>query len=203
MGGTFLVVGSAPCLHDDIARALAIRPCAQIMLVNGACTAWENAGHMLAGHTNKAELFRAARDTAFPLALPIRIHANWMRLDKGAPRKEYPSVTDWHGPEMSTGATSAAKAARICLRALGAEEVILCGAPMDGSGYAATEAVVPHDCHRVGDASKQDRLSVKGYYRRFAKLAAGEFKGKVFSMSGRTRDLLGEPHGQLGEFRQG
>lgn len=162
------------------------------MLVNGACSVVERAEHMLSGHTEKAELFMAARKRAFPDAPPIRLHANWAKPGR-EPRHLYPSVTDWHGPEMSTGATSAAKAARICLRALGATEVILCGAPLDGSGYAANEAVVKHDCHRVGDPNVQDRLSIKGYARRFQKLAANEFKGKVFSMSGNTREWLGCP----------
>lgn len=179
-------------MYADLGAALKLRPFAQVMLVNGACSAVRDAEHMLAGHTEKAELFVAARRQAFPDAPPIRVHANWARPGR-EPRGLFPSVTDWHGPEMSTGATSAAKAARIGLLALGVEEVILCGAPMDGSGYAPAEAQVRHDCHRVGDPSKQDRRSVQSYFRRLQKLAAGEFKGRVFSMSGRTRELLGAP----------
>lgn len=190
---TFIVVGSAPCLYDDLAKALELRPFASIMLVNGACSAVEHAEHMLSGHTTKAEMFVEARRKAFPNAPPIRVHANWLRGER-LPKKEFPSVTDWHGPEMSTGATSVAKAARICLRALGASEVIIAGAPMDGSGYAATEAKVPHDCHRVGDPNVQNKLSIQSYRRRFEKLAKTEFAGKVFSMSGFTRDCLGAPH---------
>lgn len=186
---TLLVVGSAPCLYDDVAKAQQLRPWAEIMLVNGACTSIEEAQHMLAGHTVKAEMFAAARGKAFPNAKPIRIHANWARLQE-APRKDFPSVTDWWGGEMSTGATSVAKAARIGL-AMGFEEIVICGAPMDGSGYVATEAVVKHDCRRVGDASQQDHRTIKGYREKFAKLARGEFKGKVFSMSGFTRECLG------------
>lgn len=174
-----------------MAKALRLRPFAEIMAVNGACSAVKDAGHMLAGHTDKAELFAAARKNAFP-GVPIRIHANWARPDKGYPKAKYPSVTDWWGPEVSTGATSAGKAARIGLR-MGFDEVILCGCPLDGSGYAEADAKVPHDCHRVGDPAKQDRLSVKGYKRRMQRLAETEFKGRVFSMSGYTRDLLGLP----------
>jgi len=185
----FLVVGSAPCLHDDVDAALAEWPFAEIMLVNGACTAIEYAGHMLAGHTAKAEMFAKARRARFP-DLPIRVHANWARPER-YPVKDFPSVTDWHGPEMSTGATSVAKAVRICLRALGAEQVLICGAPMDGSGYSPQEAVVPHDCRRIGDPKEQAHRTIEGYRRKFAKLAEGEFKGKVFSMSGFTRECLG------------
>jgi hypothetical protein len=108
-------------------------------------------------------------------------------------------VTDWHGPEFSAGATSAGKAALIGLDALGAEKVILCGCPMDGSGYfpgeSVTGATIKHDpgCQRVGDPTKQDRTIIRRYRDTMAKLAQTTFKGRVFSMSGFTRDCLGEP----------
>ena len=192
MTGTLIVVGSAPCLYDDLKKALELRPFAAVMLVNGACTSIEQADHMLSGHTVKAEQFVAARKKAFPDASPIRVHANWAKRSS-RPEKELPSVTDWHGAEMSTGATSIAKGARIGLRALGFDEIILCGAPMDGSGYAGTEAVVRHDCRRIGDPNHQGHRTIEGYRAKFARLAESEFKGKVFSMSGFTRDCLGEP----------
>lgn len=192
MSGTLLVVGSAPCLHDDIARALKLRPNASLMLVNGACTVIEHADHVLAGHTDKAELFAAARRKKFPNARPWRLHATTDSKNAERNRARYPSVTDWHSKEFCTGATSAAKGAKIGLLALGFDEVILCGAPMDGSGYAPGEAVVPHDCHRVGDPTKQDRLAIQGYKRKYRQFAE-QFRGRVFSMSGFTRECSGEP----------
>lgn len=191
---TLFVVGSAPCLFEDVALASKQFPAHELMLVNGACTAIEDAEHVLAGHTTKAEVFAKARRERFPLAKPWRLHANFVLTNANGkyPRKEYPSVTDWWPGAFSTGATSAAKAARIGL-AMGFERVILCGCPLDGSGYAPAEAKIAHDCFRVGDPTKQNAPIVESYKRKMAKLAEGEFKGRVFSMSGYTRALLGAP----------
>lgn len=193
-----LVGGSAPCLFADLARAKEKFPESELMLVNGACVAVEDAQHVLAGHTNKAEQFARARRRAFPLALPWRLHATRF-VRRPPPTNQYPSVTDWHPPDYSSGATSAGKAAMIGLFALNAEKVILCGCPMDGSGYFPGESIkgaeITHDraCQRVGDATKQDRTIIRRYRDTMAKLAQTTFRGRVFSMSGFTRDCLGEP----------
>lgn len=189
-----LVVGSAPCAHEDLANAKKLYPDAEVMLVNGACTMVEDAQHMLAGHTVKATEFYKARMEAFP-GKPIRVHANWARLGR-QPAREYPCVTDWYGGEMSSGATSAGKAALIGIK-LGYHPVVMCGCPMDGSGYSFDEAIVSQDksCQRVGDPSVQDRRSIRAYRERLVALAQTEFKGKVFSMSGFTREHLGAPNG--------
>jgi hypothetical protein len=180
-------------LHADIAAARLLRPGAEVMLINGASAAVERAEHVLAGHTAKAEWFVAARHGSFPDAQPFRVHATWHVRSSPFPVEQYPSVTDWHTSEMNSGATSAGKAIRICLRALGADEVILCGVPLDGSGYSEREARVPHDCKRVGDPKAQMAPPVLRYRTRFAELAQTEWKGRVFSMSGFTRKCLGPP----------
>jgi hypothetical protein len=167
------------------------------MLLNGACTAVEDAEHVLAGHTDKAELFAAARREAFPHAKPWRLHASWAvhrQRRPEPPHAQYPSVTDWHGAWASSGATSAGKAALIGLR-LGYDLIVLAGCPMDGSGYSFDEAIVPHDksCQRIGDATKQKQRTIVRYRERMKQLAEGEFKNKVFSMSGYTRQVLGAP----------
>lgn len=189
---TMIAVGSAPCLHEDLANALRLYPAASLMLINGAATSVERAEHILAGHTVKAEEFASARRKAFP-DTAWRLHANWASK-RPIPYKEFPSVTDWWGPDVSTGATSAGKAARIGFK-LGFDRVILAGCPMDGSGYSFDEAVVSQDpaCRRVGDPKAQDVKIIKRYRETMAKLAQGEFKGRVFSMSGFTKQVLGAP----------
>jgi hypothetical protein len=193
MPGTLLVVGSAPCLFDDVQRALMLRPFAAIMLVNGACTTIERAEHVLSGHTDKAEAFAAARRKAFPNAPAWQLHATAKEAHIADAHKTFPSVTTWWDKSYCTGATSIAKGAVIGLRGLGFDEVILCGAPMDGSGYASTEACVDHYCHRIGDPEKQKHRVIDGYRRKFKDKFAPLHKGRVFSMSGFTRDCLGEP----------
>jgi hypothetical protein len=64
---------------------------------------------------------------------------------------------------------------------------------MDGSGYSPAEAQIKHDCERVGHAASQHRPIVESYRRKMAFLGQGEFKGKVYSMSGYTREVLGGP----------
>lgn len=194
---SLLVVGSAPGLYADLAAAQALCDEFEVMLVNGAGAAVEAAQHLLAGHTDKAEEFVSARDKAFPLALPYRVHATYdNRRQREPPRGERPSVTDWWPQgSFSSGATSAGKAARIGL-ALEFERVILCGCPMDGSGYFPGESNgIPQlrACQRIGDPAKQTASTIRRYKTRMAELAAGEFKGKVYSMSGWTREVLGAP----------
>ena len=189
-----LAVGSAPCLHDDMRAAKLLYPDAEVMLINGACSVVECAEHVLSGHTDKAEFFARAREKAFPLASPWRLHATWM-IRHPVPRDLYPSVTDWWGPEHSSGATSAGKAALIGMT-MGFDRIVLCGCPMDGSGYAPGESDgIPQlrACQRVGDPAKQQASTIRRYKKRMAELAGTTFKGRVFSMSGYTREVLGAP----------
>lgn len=193
MSGTLLVVGSAPCLFDDVERARKLRPAAQIMLVNGACTALEDAEHVLSGHSYKAEEFAAARNKKFPLAPPWRLHATITQKHLAGAGAVFPSVTDWWDKTYCHGATSIAKATDIGLRGLGFDEVILCGAPMDGSGYFPGEGTRTIDCHRIGDPAKQQMRAIDGYRRKFRDTFAPKMKGRLFSMSGFTREIVGEP----------
>ena len=193
--GAALVVGSAPCLREDMERALELYPFAFIATVNGACVEIEEADAMVCGHTAKSEIFVAAREGAFPDAKPIEVWANWtQRHTKGY--KVHPCVTRWFGGKVSTGATSAAKAVRMALEQ-DYEPVILCGCPMDNSGYFEGESVkgkgIGHDCRRVGDPDQNIHRTIQNYRDKFERLSKKEFKGKVFSMSGRTRKWLGEP----------
>lgn len=194
MTKALLVVGSAPCALADLAAARKMYPDSEVMTVNGACTMVRDAEHMLSGHTVKAEEFVAARAKAFPNDPVPRVHANVIDKHRRMYATTFPSVTDWWGAEMSSGATSAGKAALIGI-AMGFYPIILCGCPMDGSGYDKNEAKVRHDasCARVGDPTKQDRRIIKSYHEKMISLARTTFKGRVFSMSGFTRTHLGGP----------
>jgi len=112
--GAAIVVGSAPCLHDDLKRALELYTFAFIVTVNGACVEIKDADAIVCGHTSKSEAFVKARLAAFPDGKPFEVFANWTR-EGGRPVLEHRSVTKWFGAEVSTGATSAAKAVRMML----------------------------------------------------------------------------------------
>ena len=135
-----IVVGSAPCLHEDLKRALELYPFAFICAVNGACVEIEELDAIVSGHTDKAEIFTEARRKAFPEGKPFDVFANWARPGR-EPKQEYPSVTRWLGAGCSTGATSAAKAVRMTCE-MGYEKVILCGCPCDCSVYVTGESDV-------------------------------------------------------------
>jgi hypothetical protein len=213
-----LAVGSAPCLYADVGEALRLRPFAEIMLINGACTAIQDAEHVLAGHEEKCEFFAEARRKAFPNAQPWRLHANTQEHRRNEMKHLCPSVTDWWPFEKGIGATSASKAAKIAKHYLGFDEVILCGSPLDDSGYFAGEGKgIPQNrsCLRIGDPGfsshvtphhtgqystqpgmpmrVQESKLIQSYRTRFRQLAEGEFKGWVYSMSGFTREILGYP----------
>lgn len=187
-----LAVGSAPCLHEDLAQAEFLYPDAEKMLINGACIAIKDAEHMLAGHTAKANEFVAAREKAFP-GVPIRVHANTTLKHADENRRTYIGVTDWWGAFASSGATSAGKAAHIGI-AMGFDQIILCGCPMDFSGYFPGEEKVasqqPH-CHRIGDPRVPESGIIWRYRETMATLAKTTFAGRVFSMSGYTKEVLG------------
>lgn len=185
-----LAVGSAPCLFKDVLEALTLCPRAELMLINGAWTAYEYAEHLLAGHTDKSALFMAERLRVFPDAPKARVHAT---LSYPAQKQQNPLVSDWWGQDKATGATSAGKAARIGL-ALGYDRVILCGCPLDPNvGYWEGEAKIPHDCERFNTPGNP-RNVITRYRDKMAFLAKQEpFKSQVFSMSGYSRDVLGAP----------
>ena len=196
-----MVVGSAPCLYADVRAALELFSDAEIMAINEAGGALARVDHVLAGHTAKAEQFVSYRRQKFPNCKEFRVHANWMRLNE-APKDQYPSVTDWWGGDVSSGATSAGKAVRIAKK-MGFDRVVLCGCPMDSSGYfnpqdtTAMQKEYQHfgKCARIGLAQDENNRSVIRYKETFKKLAATEWRGWVFSMSGFSRQLLGEPSG--------
>lgn len=225
---TILVVGSAPCLYDDVERAQKLRPFASMFLVNGACTAFENVEHVLAGHEEKAEFFQRERKAKFPNARPWELHGCTWEHRRAAMKQLCPSVTQWWPIDYMLHATSASKAIKIALTGLDYDEAILCGCPMDGGGYYAGEAVVPHEtgCYRVGHDREtgtkadgklcggrvitpphkgeystqpgapmltQETKIIRLYRTRFKELAETPLFKHVYSMSGFTRSVVGEP----------
>jgi hypothetical protein len=196
------VDGGAPCVFEDIAAIRKLYPNADTITINEACGGVENIQHMLAGHTVKAEAFVEYRREKFPdWEQPIEVHASYHRLNE-APRDQYPSVTHWWGGDVITGASSAGKAIQIGLK-LGYKPIVLAGCPMNGSGYFnpnetdrfQKQFMVYGKCRRIGDAKEQGHRSIEKYREKFKLLADTEWKGKVFSVSGYTRECLGAPRG--------
>ncbi len=182
-------------MREDLDRALEAYPFAFICTVNGACVEIEEADAIVAGHTEKTELFVKARRRTFVDGKPFEVFATTGKRILFA-KADVSSVTRWFSSDCNTGATSAAKAARMMFE-MGFDEVILCGCPMDTSGYFPGESqkglAIGHQCRRLGDPKEEGHRTILGYRAKFKKLAEGEFKGRVFSMSGLTRKWLGGP----------
>lgn len=199
MSRVLLVVGSAPCLYDDVAAARELFPDAEVMTINEASGAIEDVDHVLAGHTAKAQQFFNYRMSKFPHCKRFLVHASWARVNE-APIGEFSVVTNWWGGDVSSGATSAGKAIRIAKK-MGFDRVVLCGCPLDSSGYFnpqdtdAMQREYQHlgKCARVGALKDAQNRSVVRYRDAFRQLAQTEWKGWVFSMSGLSQKLLGAP----------
>lgn len=186
---TLIVLGSAPCLYADLDAALLLRPGAHVMAVNEACGAVEHIHHMLAGHCDKAQMFREYRAKKFPSSQPVPVHAT-QRADMPL---HYPVDYWWH--EAKVGGTSAWKAARIGV-GMGYEEIIMAGCPLDLSGYFNPKETrgFKHECRRVGeplDDGSPSQLTIR--YRKEFLRNAEQFGHNVRSMSGWSRDILGAP----------
>lgn len=173
--GKIAICGSARCLWDDMERL-------RWSEWSGAWMAVKQAGlylpvefaHWAGGHVERWQWYR-------PLAKGARRAQNHDGSDRWISdcraRVHAPAAAPmvdhvWGGP---LGGTSGLFATRVAL-ALGYEEVVLCGIPMDGSG-------------RFYDPpwKQGGNLGTMAEWERFAPV----FNGRVRSMSGRTRELLG------------
>lgn len=180
--GTCLVIGAAPCWWDDVLRAL-----------------WgmedEGAADIMAT-CFMAQMYKIRIDHVFSLHAPALEHARaynyhfaWPSTEKSLEtlKTDIDSRTGvknnplrlgyrWSGfpHRLSSGPT----AALIAVEGLGYDRAILCGVPLDDSGYCEGYPTRPckHSGHREPMLQVIDR-----------------FKGRVFSMSGWTRKVLGEP----------
>lgn len=186
---TLLVVGSAPCLHEDFEAAMRLRPDAHVLLINEAMGALALAHHLLAGHSDKADQFLSYRREKFPFAPPVPLHATWREGMK------MPACVTHRWAHGADGATSAWKAVRIGLLGMGYQEAILCGCPLEATGYfnplETARFERSDDGARIG--RDRDRTMYHVYRRRMAEHARGPLASRVFSMSGYTRDLFGAP----------
>lgn len=181
--GRIAICASARCLWEDL-RSLKEK--------------WAGSFHVMA--VKMAGLFlpmpiqhwAGQHGERFQLMLPLRGY----HLYRNAPHAEtkcmihserpWPKVTHvWPGRNHGT---SALFATRVAL-ALGYDEVVLCGTPLDGSGrfydapWANGGGLGP-DAGRLGGVELLDMSE----WERHAK---NVFDGRVKSMSGKTRELLG------------
>lgn len=183
--GRAIVCGSGRCLWDDL---LAIK--AQIRDAATYC-AVKQAGLYL---PFRFQHWANAHGERFQFMVPLRNEGYYFRGMDGGNRGVYPQklgailhaerqwpLVDHVWPTKMTG-TSALFAVKVML-ALGYDEVILCGVPLDKTGrFYAAPWDVGIDLNVVNMKEWEEFVPI--------------FDGRVRSMSGRTRELLGEPQWQ-------
>lgn len=184
--GTLLVVGSGPTLYDDYERAAAAFPDSWIMAINDV------AGVLVANFVVSLEHERMAyfRELQLSLWENFTTHCG-LNLLNGQEYYQFPAVDYWwqgaHCP-----ATSAWGGVRIG-KMMGFEQIILCGCPLNGGdGYAIDVSQTPQRPgeQRLGHMQGGGLLAT---YQEMIQLYAQKEGENVYSMSGFTREVLGEP----------
>ncbi len=163
MSKTLIVVASAKCAWDDMEAALDIAPSAEIMAVNDIGMHIPNSiKHWYSNDVKMLVNWYNARRPTYNR--DIFLHSNFDGRE---------GVRHW--PDMVAG-NSSVNAVCVGLE-LGYDRVYLCGAPLDDTGHY-------FDPHWIKTSYNNDCEFDE--WRRRSVL----FAGRVFSMSGKTREIL-------------
>jgi hypothetical protein len=180
--GSVLVLGHGFTLHDDYARARLLRPDAHVIAVNKAAVEYR-ADHLFSWHNERGKLASWAKQQherfgpgAIVHSTPGRNRETGVLLE---PPPNRPEVDYWW-PGALAGGSSSWMAVRMAVF-MGYEERILCGVPLSIGGYA--DGIMARDFMR--------EKVVEHYRAGVAKDTA--YHAGTYSMSGATREILGEP----------
>ena len=178
--GRLVIVAGGRCVWDDLAR-LGVMGAAEgtdIMCVNDVVMHYP--GHVKHLYSNDLRMiphWLNARREQITRKFGHVVMTHTCR-NGGAPTHAWP----WPG-----NGTSSLSAVYTGI-GLGYESIVLCGAPLDDSGhYFDPPWVESHFTNEVSHRTDNGEMQ----YWHFAREQI--FKGRVKSMSGRTRDLLGSP----------
>lgn len=163
---TFLIVGGAACVHEDL-RAVVDMKFDGILAVNDMildCSLPITAG--VTAHFDESDKW-ASR------GVPI-----WSFAKECAVTDRLQIRSGWYG-------TSGLYAVQVALDAYEADRVIVAGCPLDETGHYNKDKGLEYD-----DVSREQAVK---FYRQGWDMAYPEIVGKVASLSGWTRRLLGSP----------
>lgn len=185
-GKKIAVCGDAACVWDDLERlgfryphmrGKVHRDGWDIMTVNKLVeTLPGNIEHAYSNEWNLLETFIAARRAEYAREFTGPVHTHG-RGNSGA---------KWNWP-WAGGATSGLGAALIGF-ALGYDQIVLCGIPLDDGPHNGEPPW--RKCRFTAEAANSGDSGINRHWKMARDLA---FKGRVRSMSGRTRGWLGEP----------
>lgn len=169
-----LVMGSARCLRADLEGALSLAEFECVIACKGAGLEWQ--GRLDAWVTLHPDRFarELAQRRGRGWALPDRTYAH-----ADAPGVSHTLTYRW--PDQKTSGSSGLFALRIAIEEYGCDRIVLCGIPLD---------------------KEYGRLDLPGAWRGATAFKQGweqalhRIKDKTRSMSGWTKQLLGEPTAQ-------
>lgn len=187
--GACLVVGYAPDVHVDVARARELRPGVPMLGVKYAACLYQEIEHVWTQHLEQVEAIRSRAGR------PIFVHAR----PKGNQRKrsftaiKLAEDVDYVWPNLAwVGASSGFAAALWARHGMGFDEVILCGVPMEHGGYC-DEVGAFKKLYRREATSFVPESSLNHWYDSIRNyIATGKTAG-IKSMSGWTSRVLGSP----------
>lgn len=176
---TCLILGSADCLHDDLARYAG--PVDGCVACNDAGAEWP--GRLDAwvtlhpSHWVHKGWLAARRRNGYPDALELRTNNTADVKNLFAANGIEAVQTEYCFPGQEHSGSSGMFAAKVALIDLGFERAVLCGIPMTPTP------------HFYGGPA----WDVAGRYLQRWRDVPAEYKDRIRSMSGATRELLGAP----------
>jgi hypothetical protein len=188
-GGCAIVCGAAPSLFEDLQAARELRPDAVLLGVNNVAAMVNGIEHIWTQHSDHAPMFKSN-------APHIKVHARPRQFTNGGGMWFLPAAdhkwaaVDYVWPTLTwVGGSSGVAGALWARHGMSFDEVILAGVPLAGSRYAKAYPSVP----TKEDGSWAESHQLEQW---IDQLRGHQARGKtenIFSMSGRTRDVLGAP----------
>ncbi len=178
---TLIIVGSAPCVIDDLREISPYRKNAWYLGVN------EGVG------ATHCDYLATMHPEHIPHYLKVSINKSLKGIyclaqQERMTRDHADLVTTWlTGPGNATSAGFALSVGQ----AMGFDEMILCGCPLTGGdGYHQKSPII--DDYRVGDRDPESAL-IHGYQKAMKTIADSDLGEHVYSMSGYTNRIFGNP----------
>jgi hypothetical protein len=179
--GPVIVAGGAACLMDDLSQARALRPAAPVLAVNKVGSILQNVIGVVSAHGNLVDLYD----------VPDNVPFHEYPSDQRAPGPKHPRVDyRWTGQTAAVGSSSLCAA--VVALAIGFNEVLICGVPLEASGYMDGYDLAPTEFNvskRKNGGLLRTRREAWERFRRSG------FLPNVYSFSGATKDILGLPKG--------
>lgn len=174
--GRLLIMGTGRCLWEDIERFVGVRDIAEdwadVMTVNDAVMYVPYpVSHAYSHDDPQLVHWVAGRRRRYQAMYDLDIIAH------SVTEVETENVVEWPFPNTGTSGLGAAYVA--C--ALGYSDIVLLGLPLDDSGHFYDPPWI------------RSNFSREENERRWIRARDEIFQGRVKSVSGRTRDILGKP----------